>query len=97
MIMRKVAMTTMAMGGWKWGYPKGHRYGITVYKPHKCKNGKWVWKSGAQLCDGLTAANEPFYKHLYPEAFENYGGCHNKPLSVEELRKFNLQKLLETT
>ena len=92
--MEKSSMVTMAMGGWKWGYPKGHRYGISVYAPFKCKNGKWVWKFSRRVCNGLTAGNESTYKTIYPEAFENMGTFHNKPLSELELRTIKLQKLL---
>ena len=52
-------------------------YAATKYKPHKCKNGDFVWRkvsSGAKLpLPKLRKLNLPI------------GGIHNSPLTTEEM------------
>lgn len=51
------AYRTMAMGGWRWGWPRGHRTGITLYEARPDAAGVLRWYSAGLVCDGLTAAN----------------------------------------
>ena len=74
---------TMALGGWQWGYPRGHRIGIVRYRAEKLKNGRVVWRSVERVCDGLTAASVDYFERRFPTAFaEPIGSIHNK--AVEE-------------
>ena len=67
-----------SMGAWKWGYPRGHRYGIVRYTPSQLCDGTPVWKSAGEMCDGITAASEDSLRATYPEAFEySVGSIHN--------------------
>jgi hypothetical protein len=75
-------IVAMAMGGWKWGYPRGQRQGIVHYVEGTLKDGRKVWKSNGSVCDGLTAANEEHYKKYFPEAFsEPEGSIHNEEIN----------------
>ncbi len=80
---------THCMGSWKWGYPKGERHAIVEYKAHKCKNGNWVWKSQGEVCDGITAGNEDYYRRSFPVAFlHTVGSIHNESIDVlDQLEK----------
>lgn len=71
----------MALGGWRWGYPRGHRYGVVEYVVGYLRDGTRVWKSSGFVCSGLTARNIDHYSDMYPVAFSHaLGSIHNQQI-----------------
>jgi len=84
--MHTTARINMRMGGWLWGYPRGHRIGVVDYCAAKRKDGLWVWRSQGSVCDGLTAANTADYCKAHKDAFcRPIGSLHNVPVSESDL------------
>lgn len=68
------------MGGWRWGYPRGERRAIVGYWPGYLADGRLVWRSGSQVCSGLTACNEAYMQSVAPDAFAApCGSIHHRP------------------
>ena len=73
---------THKMGGWKWGYPRGHRIGITRYVARPDRQGILRWYADGCITSGLTARTAVFYSdpvYATAEAFRHpVGSLHRK-------------------
>ena len=71
---------------------------IRRYVPRQLKNKEWNWNADEIVCKKLDKKDLILYaqmKEKYPEAFSNKPhGLHNQRLSIIELRKLKLEKLL---
>jgi len=73
-------ITAHRMGAWRWGYPRGQRQAVTSYSPGYTRDGRLVWRSSGNICNGLTASNESYFASAAPDAFRaTYGSVHNRP------------------
>ncbi len=53
-----VRMNTLPMGGWKYGYPRGHRYGLAAYEVTRSRKHGWlVLKKAWQINHGLRGSD----------------------------------------
>lgn len=74
------------MGGWRWGYPRGHRRALVEYRAvPRLSDGELVWRSHRVICDGITAANEPDLRADYPEAWAHPVGSIHHDLVSDQL------------
>jgi hypothetical protein len=79
-------LVAMAMGAWKWGYPRGQRQNITRYEARPDKAGVLRWYAAASRLagGGLTASSEASMRAAYPEAFRFPAGSIHRKLADPE-------------
>lgn len=82
---RRVAM---AMGAWKWGYPRGERRNVTRYEARPDKAGvlRWYAVETRLAGGGITAHSEGYVVIAYPAAYDFApGSIHRRIARIEDV------------